>query len=159
MTRKIIPARHLWHRLLDSFQRFFEKPSSRQEKPVYKRDFNRFPMDLAVMVDLPDENGGVFQDRAELRDISGSGAFFVSTMPHRYHVDQSVNLTIYLIGTDDVKARVRADASVVRIQPIEDNFFADATKGGNKGERSGIAVRFNETFAFERMDKSGDGDI
>jgi hypothetical protein len=94
-----------------------------------------------------------------LRDISGSGAFFVSTMPHRYQVDQSVNLTIYLVGTDDVKARVRADASVVRIQPIEDHFSADAAKGGNKGGMSGIAVRFNETFAFERMDKSGDGDI
>jgi hypothetical protein len=59
MTRKIIPARHPWRRLLASFKRLFEKPRSRQEKPVYKRDFNRFPMDLAVMVDLPDENGGI----------------------------------------------------------------------------------------------------
>ena len=156
MRRKTISSRHLFSYVRDFFKHFFEKPRSRQEKPIYKRDFSRFPLDFAIMVDLTDENGKAFQDAAELRDISGSGAFFVSTMHHRYHVGQSVDLTIHLVGTDDVAARVRVEASVVRIQPVEDDFSTDATRGRNTG-RSGIAVKFNETFAFERMDKTEDG--
>lgn len=105
------------------------------------------------MVDLADKDGTVIRDAAELRDISGSGAFFVSALEGRYHMGQSLALAIYLAGTVDVGARVRVEGTVVRIQPAEKGPFGDKTG------KTGIAVKFNETFSFERMDKTANGDL
>lgn len=109
-------------------------------------------MEFKVAVDLVDQNGKGIQDAAELRDISGSGAFFITDIGQQYHAGQIVFLTIYLAGTNDVGACVRVESSVVRLQPMG----TDCARVG-PGE-IGVAVKFNETFAFERIDAKPAGD-
>jgi Tfp pilus assembly protein PilZ len=139
-------------RFRDFFRRFFNKKSPQRQEEFNERNFNRFPMEFKVTVNLVDQNGAVRQDAAELRDLSGSGAFFVSTIVQHYHVGQSVFLTIYLAGTDDVGACVRVESSVVRLQPMETGSLSETSGKG------GVAVKFNETFAFERLDAKSPGD-
>lgn len=147
MTHKPIRSRKPPCRLSDFFRRFFRKKTHPGRRPIYERSFNRFPMEFELTVDFVNQNGASVQDRAELRDISGSGAFFLSAIPYQYYVGQPVFLSIYLAGTDDVRARVRVEGSVVRIQPPPGISISRGSDGV-----SGIAVKFNETFAFERMD-------
>ena len=59
-----------------------------------------------------------------------------------YQMGQLVDLTIYLAGTDDVGARVRVEATVVRIQSTGDDLLDHVTEG----KRTGVAVKFNESL-------------
>jgi Tfp pilus assembly protein PilZ len=153
MTHKTTRPDEPSSRFLKFFRRFFnKKPSQQKQRPFHERNYHRFPMEFRVIVDLVDQNGKAIQDAAELRDISGSGAFFISAFTQQYHVGQSVFLTIYLAGTDDVGARVRVESSVVRLQPM-------GTGSSRVGEKIGVAVKFNETFAFERIDAKPAGDL
>jgi Tfp pilus assembly protein PilZ len=153
MTHKTSHPGNSFSGLRNFFRYLFNKKEPRKQSPFYERNFSRFPMEFEVRVDFVDKDGTAFQDTAELRDISGSGAFFVSEIEQQYHVGQTVFLTIYLAGTNDVGARVRVESSVVRIEPIGSSPFGDFTG------KTGIAVKFNETFAFERMDKISNGDF
>lgn len=153
MTHKPTPPHEPPCRFRDFFKRLFRKKTHPDRRPIYERSFNRFPMEFQLTVDLVNQSGESVQDRAELQDLSGSGAFFVSAVPHQYHEGQPVFLTIYLAGTHDVRARIRVEGAVVRIQPHP----RLSTSRGPDGA-SGIAVKFNETFAFERMDAKPAGD-
>jgi Tfp pilus assembly protein PilZ len=153
MTHKTTRFDEPSSRFFKFFRRFFnKKPSQQKQRPFYERNFHRFPMEFRVIVDFVDQKDKAIQDAAELRDISGSGAFFVSAVARQYHVGQSVFLTIYLAGTNDVGARVRVESSVVRLQPM-------GTSSSRVGEKIGVAVKFNETFAFERIDAKPAGDL
>lgn len=147
MTHKTSRPGKPFSGLRNFFRHLFNKKEPQKQSPFYERNFSRFPMEFEVRVDFVNKDGADFQDAAELRDISGSGAFFVSEIVQQYHVGQTVFLTIYLAGTNDVGARVRVESSVVRIQSVGNSSFGDFTG------KTGIAVKFNENFAFERMDK------
>lgn len=153
MTHKTTHCDEPSSRFYKFFRRLFsKKPSQQKQRLFHERNFHRFPMEFKVIVDFVDQKDKAIQDAAELKDISGSGAFFVSAVTQQYHVGQSVFLTIYLAGTEDVGARVRVESSVVRLQPM-------GTSSSRAGERIGVAVKFNETFAFERIDAKPAGDL
>jgi len=139
-------------------QRFISRPifNSRQtpddSQPertysTYQRDFRRYPIELNVSVAFGDEIAGSDDDKGDLQDISGGGALFVPCHPEQYYTGQQIEVTIFLASTNDVQACIRTEATVVRIETIMDP---------KAGETACVAVRFEQTFDFERMD-SGHG--
>ena len=145
--------------LLKFFHRSFgsgQKPVSDQvlpEKEVsdqasYKRSFDRFPIEFEVMVSIIDSDVHQDHERSELHDVSGGGALFISQMPEKYYPGQLLKLDIFLAGTQDVRACIKTEASVVRVHPLapRDTETPDL--------KTGIAVKFHQPFEFERMDHS-----
>lgn len=116
--------------------------------PGYQRDFRRYPIELNVSVQFQDEGAPPDADQGELQDISGGGALFVPCHPERYYVGQKIEAIIYLASTQDVQACIRSEATVVRIEPLEES---------QAGETVCVAVRFEQTFDFERIDSRQSG--
>lgn len=120
-------------------------------KTSYKRSFNRFPIEFEVLVSLIDSDVHQDHERSELHDVSGGGALFISQMPEKYYPGQLLKLDIFLAGTQDVRACIKTEASVVRIHPMARR---DDESDEPTGLRTGIAVKFHQPFEFERMDHS-----
>ena len=117
-------------------------------KTSYKRSFDRFPIEFDVIVTVIDGTDHQDSERSELHDVSGGGAMFISRFPERYYSGQLLKLDIFLAGTEDVRACIKTEASVVRIHQLETNDLEDP------GIKTGVAVKFHEPFEFERMDGS-----
>ena len=73
---------------------------------------------------------------------------FITRIPEKYYLDQTLQLKIFLSGTDDVKACIKTESTVVRMQPILNKDEKDETP------LMGIAVKFRKTFEFERVDRT-----
>ena len=133
-------------KFLTFFKRIIPK---KQELPLpkktHQRAFDRFPIEFEVRVSFVDNHNEEIHDRAALKDVSGSGAMFITHMPTKYYLGQILTLTIFLAGTDEVSACMRGKASVVRIHQLktDDVNIAKDTKG--------IGVKFNEPFDFKRI--------
>ena len=108
-----------------------------------RRDFDRFPIEFAIEVSGKDSDGGTYKERTALQDISGEGARFVTQHPDRYFQGQTLELVIYLPGTNEVKAQMRGTARVVRIGT-----------SGNIPEGGGIsiAVKLSTSLQFKRVE-------
>ena len=100
---------------------------------------------IATIIDGEEQHEG---ERSELHDVSGGGAMFVTRSPERYYPGQLLKLDIFLAGTDDVRACIKTEASVVRIHQLETD------DRSTRQTRTGIAVKFHKPFEFERMDSS-----
>jgi hypothetical protein len=138
------------NRLVEFFKRFFSgKKQQEITQDFYHRDYDRFPMEFEVLVTLVDSNDEKHYDRAELHDISGSGAMFLTRMPEKYHLNQSLQLKIFLAGTDDVRGCIKTESCVVRMQRMD-----RAANGMSPVPLTGIAVKFQKAFEFERVDKN-----
>lgn len=111
-----------------------------------QRGFNRYSVEFAVMVSGRDPQGDIYREKSFLHDISGGGAMFVTTAPEKYSPGQLLKISIFLSGTNDVRARIRTDAVVVRIHNMDE-------KGGPH-KHAGVAVTFDRSFEFERIDES-----
>ncbi len=162
------------------FKRFFSRtrrPSEKEEPsaapaaaPPFggeanQRAFSRFPVALEVRIIVPDKDASSSFEQSKLQDVSGGGALFVSHSPEKYFKGQHLKLEIFLAGTRDVRACVKVGATVVRILEVkrapsnEPSNEIDLT-GGNipdppgKTTKTGIAVKFDEPFEFERLDRS-----
>jgi len=134
-------------RLQKFFSRFStEKQVKEPEQLTYKRSFNRFPIEFEVIAAFLDDDGSEFKERAELRDISGGGALFISRFSEKYYQGQILKLDIFLAGTEDVRACIKTEASVVRIHD------PDSESGLESAGKTGIAVKFHKPFEFERID-------
>lgn len=112
-----------------------------------QRGFNRYSVKFAVMISSRDAKGGIYREKSFLHDISGGGAMFVTAAPERYSPGQMLKISIFLSGTNDVRARIRTEAVVVRIHPMDE-------KGGIRSQHVGVAVTFDRSFEFERIDES-----
>jgi len=123
----------------------FEAPP---EQKSYKRSFNRFPIEFEVIASFIGDDVYPDSERSELHDVSGGGAMFISRFPERYYPGQLLKLDIFLAGTEDVRACIKTEASVVRIHQLEMN---DPEKSDVK---TGVAVKFHKPFEFERIDSS-----
>jgi hypothetical protein len=145
----------LGRRLADFFRlpanRIFSRKSSplpfqRREQTQnggYKRNFRRYPIEFNVSVRFSPGDRPPEKDQGELQDISGGGASFVPCQPGQYYVGQSIETIIYLAGTEEVQGCIRAEATVVRVEP---------PPKASAGTSARVAVRFERTFDFERMD-------
>ncbi|MCD6584765.1 MAG: PilZ domain-containing protein [Desulfobacteraceae bacterium] len=136
------------------FLEFFNRSSGQEHEATpdlksYKRSFNRFPIEFEVIVSVLDGDAHHDSERSELHDVSGGGAMFISCLSERYYPGQILKLDIFLAGTEDVRACIKAEASVVRIHQFE----------ANGQEKTGVAVKFHKPFEFERMDSSFFGNL
>ncbi len=116
------------------------------ENKTDRREFNRFSVEFVVEVAAEDAAGNRFEDKAALNDVSGGGAKFTTQQDDRYFPGQELEVNIYLPGTDDVKARMRAKATVVRI----DQFGSSDI--GKKAPGADISVKLTTRLNFERDD-------
>lgn len=114
------------------------------------REFERFPMEFVLEVSGVDNEGKRFNEKAVLKNISGGGAKFITKQNGRYFLCQSLEVTVYLPGTDDVKAHMRGQATVVRI----DLSGVSGVEGTIEGP--GIAVKFDTPLKFKRFDLETD---
>lgn len=111
-----------------------------------RRKFDRFPMEFILEVIAKDSKGNKFTDKTALKDISGEGAKFMTRQTNKYIPGQSLELTIFLPGTNDVKAQMRGKASVVRIETYRNK---DIEESGV----TAIALILDIPLSFERLDK------
>jgi len=110
-----------------------------------KRAFKRYLMEVALEVSGEDAAGNRYKDKAVLINVSGEGAMFTTGLSGKYFLDQSLELTLYLPGTDDVNARMIGKATVIWIDPSVDSGIKE------KGQRISISVKVDAPFRFERI--------
>lgn len=111
-----------------------------EQKPD-RRAYERLPIDFAVAITGTDEKGAGFTENTVLHDVSGGGAKFKTLQAEKYFPGQGLEMEIYLPGTRDVGARMKGEATVVRIGRQSDV----------KLEMS-ISVTFDTHLDFKRMD-------
>ena len=142
-----------WQRI----KRFFVKAPAGEKSPAGKgksldqRDFDRYCVSFPIMVSGNDSHSQPFEEKSLLRDVSGSGALFISSYPGRYFPGQLLRISIQLDAADDVRARIYNEASVVRIhppEPVDDELSGQAQR---------IAIKFHCAFDFERLDAERNG--
>jgi hypothetical protein len=126
-----------------------ESPDREQDKPGEQRVFSRHWVSFPVIVSRPGRQDADNREKAVLRDISGGGALFISTNPENYYPGQLLKISIMLDGTEDVKARIQTEATVIRIHKEEDP----------EKKHAAIAVQFDRSFEFERIDNRDSGPI
>jgi len=117
------------------------------EKMTYKgerREFNRLQIEFWMEVSLKDKKGVRFEEKTVLRNISGGGANFVTHIADQYYPGQELQLTLFLPGTHDMNARMKAKARVMRIDPWMDSDPIDTDK------KATVAVKFATILNFER---------
>jgi hypothetical protein len=110
-----------------------------------RREFERFPMGLEVEVSAENMTGKRFGEKTALIDLSGGGAKFQTIREEDYFPGQLLDFTIHLPGADHVKAHMKGNAKVVRI---------DATRPSEpkeKGRGAEVAVRIDIPLHFERI--------
>ncbi|MFP3980967.1 MAG: PilZ domain-containing protein [Desulfobacterales bacterium] len=143
--------------MLERIKRFFaktqpgEKTLPDPEKSLEQRDFNRYCVSFPVMVSGNDPHRQPFEEKSLLKDVSGSGALFISSSPGKYFPGQLLRISIQLDAADDVRARIYNEASVVRIhppEPVDDDLSGRAQR---------IAIKFHCAFDFERLDAEKNG--
>ncbi len=129
---------------------FSADDTDKSEKQIRsdQRRFDRYSVEFAVVVSGRDNQNSAYHEKTFLHDISGNGAMFMTQAPEKYFPGQLLKISIFLTGTHDVRARIQTEASVVRIHPVE---MKDSPK---KTPGAGIAVRFDRSFEFERIDNS-----
>ncbi len=111
-----------------------------------RREFDRFPMEFVLEVSAKDNERKQFNEKTVLKDVSGGGARFITQRAGKYFPGQLLKMTIYLPGTDDMKALMRGKATVVRIVP------PSSSGTGERSRETGIAVKFEAPLHFERVD-------
>jgi len=110
-----------------------------------RRAFNRFPITFQMEVAAKDSEGKEFNEKTMLEDISGEGAKFITQQARKYFPGQSLEMTIYLPGPNDVKADMRGKATIVRIDPSSNSGISE------KSQEMSIAVTFDAPLNFERV--------
>lgn len=123
--------------------------------PREQRGFSRHWVSFPVIVSTGDDfQNGADCEKAVLKDISGGGALFVSSSPENYYPGQLLKISIMLDGTNDVKARIKTEATVIRI-----HYEEKAGMQAPERPAAGIAVQFDRSFEFERIDNHDFGSI
>ena len=118
--------------------------------PCYERSFNRFPIEFEVIVASIDKTGKEYREMSMLHDISGSGAMFTTFTPERYFTGQQLKLDIFLAGTDAVRASVKTEAEVVRMQMLGAPCGGSDLEPERGNGKVGVAVKFSLPFEFQR---------
>jgi c-di-GMP-binding flagellar brake protein YcgR len=111
-----------------------------------RRNFDRFPITFSVEVAAKDSEGKKYQENTVLKDISGGGARFITQQADKYFLGQSLELTIHLPDSDEVKARMRGKATVIRLDPSSNSMI------DGKSQTVSIAVKLDTPLYFERDD-------
>lgn len=121
------------------------KNSERSLNEKYeRRAFERFPIEFMIELSAEDSMGNAYMDKAVLQDISGGGVKFIVRNADKYFSGQFLKITIYLPGTDEIKAFMSGKATVIRV------CTSISLEIGEKRQGVGIAVKLDEALHFER---------
>lgn len=110
-----------------------------------RREFNRFPMKFLVEITAKDTLEKQFNEKTILKDISGGGAKFMTRKVDKYYPGQKLKMILYLPGTKNVDAYMKAKARVVRVD------YSKELNINQKNEEKSIAVQFETLLNFERV--------
>jgi hypothetical protein len=108
------------------------------------RKFERFPIDFNIEVVAHDRDGEEHREKTVLEDISGEGVKFLTGKAEHYFIGQSLEVSIYLPGTDEVHASMKSKAKVMRIGPC-----ANASSSG-QAKPACVAVKLDTPMSFQR---------
>lgn len=111
-----------------------------------RRDFDRFPIEFEIEVAAQDSEGKKYSENTILRNISGGGARFITQQASKYFTGQPLEVTVFLTGTDKVKACMRGKATVVRIDASTNSGIDEKTP------RMDVAVKLDSPLHLERVD-------
>lgn len=115
-----------------------------------RRENHRFRIDLAVQVTAKGADGVGFTDQTVLRNMSGGGANFITGQADRYFKGQQLAIEIDLPGTDELRASLRGNATVLRIEPLPE-------AGPQQADRKyAVAVMITVPLQLIRKDAAGD---
>ncbi len=132
-----------------------EPPGGSNAEKLDQRAFSRHWVSFPVIVSWAgDFQSGESREKTVLQDISGGGALFVSKNPGNYYPGQLLSIAIMLDGTHEVRARIMTEATVVR---ISHDIKPDPHSPDPKTAR--IAVQFDRSFEFERIDNHDRGSL
>jgi hypothetical protein len=107
-----------------------------------RREFSRFPMDLQIDIVGVDHAGESHEESSCLKDISGGGAKFTTRCADQYEPGKRLVITIYMPGISHVWARMKGEATVVRIERHDDE--------DESGTKADIALCFNSRLRLIR---------
>jgi len=113
-----------------------------------KREDTHFAIGFEVDLVTEDPGGLRRRERTVLMSISREDARVMSHDSVRYFPGQSLELTIYLPGTEDVKACMRAKAMVVGIDLLHTPSIGENSPG------ECLTVSFDTPLYFERTGES-----
>jgi len=119
-------------------------PSNNMSVSSDRRQFDRFSIDFKIEVIAHDREGREHKEKTTLEEISGEGARFLTGKAERYFIGQSLEVSIYLPGTGEVKASMKGKAKVVRIGPC-----SNAASSG-EAQPVCVAVKLDAPLYFER---------
>ena len=111
-----------------------------------KRNFDRFPLEFEMEVVAKDIEGKGFKEKTVLIDISGGGAKFTSRLADNYYLGQPLKLTINFLESDVKTSRVEGNATVVRINKLNDSVV------NNKDQVVSIAITLDTALQFGTVD-------
>ena len=111
-----------------------------------RRNFDRFPIEFVIEVSTEDNEEKKYKENTVLKDISGESARFITQQVDKYFLGQSLELTIHLPGSDEVKACMIGKATVIRIDSPTDS------KIEHKSQETCIAIKLAAPLRFERDD-------
>ena len=125
----------------------FQHPGKKMEDRLDRREFRRVSIEFETDITAKDIKGKTFHDRAVLKNVSGSGASFLTQLTESYYGGQFLEMVIYFPGTKDVKACMKADAIVIRTGA------ADGSRPDGERLQKSIALVFDSQLHFERLDR------
>jgi len=109
-----------------------------------RRRFDRHSIDFRVEVISRDRQGRDHKEMTALDEVSGEGARFLTGNAERYFIGQPLEVSIWLPGSDEVKASMKGTAKVVRIGPCSNA----ALRG--QSPQTCVAVKLDAPLYFER---------
>ena len=110
-----------------------------------RRAFDRFPIEFEIEVTTEDMEMGKYKEKVLLKNISGEGVKFTTRKADKYALGQQLEISIYLPENDEVKARMKGKATVVRIEPPSNSRLED------ESEEMAVAVKIHNRLHFERL--------
>ena len=123
------------------------EPGEMMKNRVDNRAFERFLLEFEMEVSAESREGKKSKEKVMLKDISGGGAKFLSRADGGYYPGQSLDLSIHLPGSPEVRAGFRGRARVVRTRPAR-----DVTVEGKSREWC-VVIQFETRLQFERLDR------
>lgn len=121
-------------------------PENKVNDSACRRAFKRSPIECILEVTGEDIAGNKYKDTADLKNISGGGANFITQLFDKYFPGQPLELTFYLPGTDELEACLRGNAMIVWIDSPSDSGI-----GNNSGEMV-VAVELDTPLKFEKFE-------
>lgn len=111
-----------------------------------KREFERHLNDFTIKICSNNHKKERFEEKAVLKNISGSGACFATKKSENYYLGQSVEINIFMPESDDVKALMSGTGTVVRIEKPSSN-----SNSSEKRQLTDIAITLDNPILLQRI--------